>query len=203
MTTTISRRAVLAGVAALPALGATAVAATAVSVDPIFAAIEAHRQLSAESNRLYDALDTAEGEARAEHGVRPFPLISWRNFTIGASEIDHRREVLLEQPRVNRKRIEREYLDAKARYAEQVRAGHEWDERAGIAPLHAQNAAAARDAAAALSRAVRMKPQTAAGAAALIAYLLEDMDQFEEGPDWHRTALRTVRSGLEGLAAQS
>jgi hypothetical protein len=41
-------------------------------------------------------LQEAEFEAAKEHGQRPFKLIHWRDYTIGASEIDTRRKQLLE-----------------------------------------------------------------------------------------------------------
>ena len=59
-------------------------------VDPIFAAIEAHKKLVEESLRLYGALDEAKGDASEKHGHRPCPLIMWRNYFIGDTEIDAR-----------------------------------------------------------------------------------------------------------------
>jgi hypothetical protein len=63
MTMTTSRRAILAGAASLPALALPAIA-TAVAADPIFAAIEAHRDLE----QAFFALCHRE-EAMEEAGV--------------------------------------------------------------------------------------------------------------------------------------
>jgi hypothetical protein len=65
MTTTTSRRAILAGAASLPALAAPAVADASVH-DPIIAAIETHRVAWGEYNTRcseLDAANTPEGEA--------------------------------------------------------------------------------------------------------------------------------------------
>src|SRR5450759_316483 len=48
------------------------------------------------------------------------------------SEIDERREVLLREPGVDRKQIERECLDAKAKERANIQAGIEWDNATGI-----------------------------------------------------------------------
>ena len=36
---------------------------------------------------------------------QPIPLVHWRNFCIGGSEIELRRDTLLENGRLNRKKI--------------------------------------------------------------------------------------------------
>jgi hypothetical protein len=55
MTTTTSRRAILAGIAAAPALAASAIALTGPETDPIFTAIERHKvafRISQEAGRI-------------------------------------------------------------------------------------------------------------------------------------------------------
>jgi hypothetical protein len=150
--------------------------APAAPVDPVFAAIAEHRARTKVWLRLYGKLDEAQLQARETHGARPWELIAWRdNEAIGEYEIDNCREELLRQPGADRKQIEKEYLDARARLAAAERAGVEWDRSAGIAPLREQyeraNAAERR----AAMRMARTKPATLAGAAALIAYTRRDI----------------------------
>jgi hypothetical protein len=65
MTTTTTRRAILAGAAALPALAIIpAMAVDAAGVDPIFAAIERHRQIEA----AFAASGKASGNCSDELG---------------------------------------------------------------------------------------------------------------------------------------
>jgi hypothetical protein len=87
------------------------------SPDPIFAMITMHKKLQADWMRLNDQLDEAEfGDAAEGRGRRPTQLIRWRGYTIGDSEIDIRRETLLEAGQIEAATVEQEYLDAKARY---------------------------------------------------------------------------------------
>jgi hypothetical protein len=62
MSKTTSRRAVLAGIAATPALAAPALALTIAGPDPIFALIEQHRVAYAAVCAAVDATDAAAGE---------------------------------------------------------------------------------------------------------------------------------------------
>src|ERR1700738_340314 len=79
--------------------------------DPIFSMIVMHKKLSADWVLLDDQLEEAELNAAKEHGLRPTELISWRNYTIGDSEIDTRREVLLEAGEIDPATVEQEYVD--------------------------------------------------------------------------------------------
>jgi hypothetical protein len=131
--------------------------------DPIFARIATHKTLTADWQRLYDQLDEAEWTAAQEHGRRPIELIHWRNYHIGESEIDIRRESLLEAGEVEPATVEQEYLDAKARYKAQVAAGLAWDKSTGLETLRKdvdrRSAAEWRYA----KRLARTMPTTAAG----------------------------------------
>jgi hypothetical protein len=121
--------------AAKPAAPKNGTKATA-PVDPIFALIDAHRARTKEWVRLYYKLDEAEFEAAKTHGKRSSSLIEWRNYlAIGGQEIDDRREEFLNQPGADRKQVEKEFRDAKAREAAAEQAGVEWDHWAGITPL--------------------------------------------------------------------
>ena len=185
MTTTTTRRALLAGAAALPALAAPAALAS-LAPDPIFAAIEHHRHWRAEMNRLDDLLDEAEGAASDEHGDRPIPLVHFNNHTIGEGSIEDHRERMLAVTGADRKKIEREYRRAKKRLAELERGGPEWDERAGIATLRAECTAANERERAAFLALLTGKPATAAGIAALLRYLHAWSDGLDAGwlQDW-------------------
>jgi hypothetical protein len=103
--------------------------------DPIFAAIDEHKRLKREVYRASQALQDAEGDAYEQHGHRPIALITWRNYHIGGEEIEVRRDALLKKPDADPEQIEREYLDAKARYQAKLEAETQWDRRSGTAPL--------------------------------------------------------------------
>jgi hypothetical protein len=174
----------------------TGKAPTANGADPVFALIDAHKARTKEWRRLYSKLDKAELQARETHGPRPWELIAWRNYAaIGGQEIDDRRKEFLNQPGADRKQVEKEFRDAKAREGAAEQAGVEWDHRAGIAPLREQyehaNAAERR----AAMRMARTKPTTPAGAAALVAYTRRDL-MCAPDPAWPMVALKTVASAL-------
>jgi hypothetical protein len=102
----------------------------------------------------------------------------------------------LSQPGADPKQIEKEYLDAKAREAAAERAGAEWDQRAGIAPLREQyehsNLAERR----AAMRMARTKPTTPAGAAALVSYVRREIETLGGISEWQMPALKTVAAAL-------
>ena len=63
-------------------------AASTVGSDLVYSAIEQHRKLIAESDRLYDELQKPEKVATKKHGRRPWPSKDRRNYTaIGGSEV--------------------------------------------------------------------------------------------------------------------
>lgn len=135
-----TRRSLIAGAAALPALAIPAVAATR---DPAVDAVQ-HLKLTAEATyRLVRGLDEAEGDACEQHGHRPIPLVQWRNYDISGSEIDQRRTALLADGGDTRQ-IEAEYQDAKAREKELIKAGEEWDAEVRITSLRERTEAAER-----------------------------------------------------------
>jgi hypothetical protein len=127
-------------------------------------------------------------------------LIHWRNYQIGASEIDTRRESLLETGEVEPATVEQEYLDAKVRYQAQVAAGLAWDKSTGLETLRKdvdRRAAADRRYA---RRLARTMPTTAPGVAALIQYILDDELAADES-HWHVTALKTAVAALNSMGA--
>jgi hypothetical protein len=168
------------------------------SADPIFAMIAEHKRITAVWQELYDQLDKAMFEAEKKHGRRPIGLIYWRGYTIGASEIGARREQLLEGGEIDPPTIEREYLDAKARYEAQIAAGAAWDKRAKLSNLSKevnQRVAAERRYA---KRLAHTMPTTPAAAAALIQYMLDE--EFCTDKDWwHLTALQNLVASLDAM----
>jgi hypothetical protein len=168
--------------------------------DPIFAMIAMHKKLRADRVGLDNQLQEAEFNAAKEHGNRPIELIYWRNYLIGASEIDSRRESLLEAGEVEPATVEQEYVDANARYQAKIAAGLAWDEWTGLATLRKdvdrRLAAEWRYA----KRLARAKPATPAGAAALIQYILDD-DLEPDEKYWHMTALRSAVAALNSMGA--
>lgn len=198
-----SRRTILAGAAAtVPALAMSAfvvptVALAATMPDPTFAAIELHRKIEKDLNVIGDKIaEVEDGASRPNR--RPIALVTWRNWMIGGSEIDDRREAFLREPKVNRVMIEREYREKKAEYRAVQKAGRDWDKKHGIDGLRDRwyTGLAERDTAGeALGLA---KPITVAGAAALVAYARADL---EIGPDneWPLLALGNAVAALEQL----
>ncbi|MDQ6869993.1 MAG: hypothetical protein M3178_17170 [Pseudomonadota bacterium] len=170
--------------------------------DPTFALIDAHKALVKEGCRVYDKFDKAEFEARKTHGKRPCPMVAWRGHSLLSEYgIDNCREVLLRQPGADRKQVEKEYMDAKASLAAAERAGVEWEQHAGIAPLRAQCEHASAAERRAAMRMARTKPTTPAGAAALIAYTRRDIMEGEV--DWQMVALKTAASALTRMGQEA
>jgi hypothetical protein len=199
--TTTTRRALVTGLA-----GATAVAATAAAsrqtigaeADPAFAVIEHLRRCTAPLDATYDALDKAEGDAQDVHGIRPTELIVWRNYQIGGHEIEQRRDDLIRSGRFDPAKIEREYLDAKQRERDAIRAGEEWDHRAGVAGLRRKNEEARAAYHDACERLAGCVPSTAAGAVALLAYCVESARSF--GGDVQEWEFEAIANATDALA---
>jgi hypothetical protein len=163
--------------------------------DPIFAAIDNHRKLFKAAIALYEALARVEIKAEKKYGRRPWSLVAWRNYSaIGGSEIDDRREEFLKLPGIDPKKIEKEYLAAKARERAGKRAERAWDKRAGLAAqrLEVDRAISAEQHAA--IRMAQIRPHTPVGAAALLTYAKADIEG--DGIDWHEIALNTAINTL-------
>jgi len=171
MTTHSTRRAILAGAAALSALAIPATAAPA-PTDPIFAIIDKHRAAFSAYDDVTLRLDEAEGEIEG----RPYALIEWRKYNaIGASEIDSARDEFLAEgldPTI----ISKEYRAARARYRAQLKAESAWYERHGIAPLRRERNRLERQESDAQWNFISTKPLTLAGLAAMLCYIREMRD---------------------------
>ena len=171
--------------------------------DPIYEAIADLRRKEKQSNKLYGALDLALADARERHGsMPPFPLIAWRRYSaIGGSEIDRARGEFLMIPGVDKKQIEDEYLDAKARELALKHAAKEWDQRAGIARQREENERGRQGLWRARMRLAKTMPLTVAGAATFLAYVRADMAIGEE--EWHGVAIGTIVRSLKALGTQA
>ena len=146
---------------------------------------------------MWGELDDAECEAEKEHGQRQIALINWRNYHIGESEIDERRESLLREAEIDPATIEREYLDAKA--LEQAKKNEEkaWDVRAGLAVKRDELDRAMEAERECAKRLSGTKPTTPCGVAALIQHVIDD-DLCKE-VEWHMTALDTAVAALNSM----
>jgi hypothetical protein len=173
-------------------------AKTGNSADPIFALIDSHKKLQTAWNRLHDQLQEAEVNAAIEHGQRPIALIHWRNYYIGASEIDARREQMLQESEIDPARIELEYLDAKARLQAKMAAEKGWVVRAGLAAARRECDRAVAEQGRCEKRLSRTIPTTPAGAAALLHYILDD-DLTPDAHYWHLPALKRIAAALADM----
>ncbi|HEY8006779.1 MAG TPA: hypothetical protein VIE66_08300 [Methylocella sp.] len=122
---------------------------------------------------------------------------------IGGSEIDRTRDAFLGQPAVDRERIEREYLDAKARYAATEYEGIAWDHRTGLAQLRKQVELALRAENRAATQLARTKPTTPAGGGALVDYIRSDIKDDLCSRNWPTAALKTVATSLTQMKKEA
>lgn len=170
----------------------------AVAADPIFRMIASHKAAVTASNNAYSAHDEAEFNAAERLGKhRPQPLISWRGYSIGRSEIERRRIALLEGG-LDAATIEVEYKDAVRRYNQQVSAGNAWDKRAGIADLIRQREQAQAAERRSAKRLSATAPTTPEGAAALLQFILDD-DLEPDADYWHLPAIKTLIDALQAM----
>jgi len=167
--------------------------------DPIFAALDTHRKTNDAQFEVFKQLDEAEGMIK--EGC-PIPLVSWRNYTIGGSEIDTRRETLLSEPGADRRKIEKEYRQKKAEEADLIRAKTQWYERHGLAALRARHYQLIEEHFAARARLAKTKPTTVAGCAALVAYVCADLElNLSPQEEWPLAPLKTAAAALHSIAA--
>ena len=172
--------------------------------DPVFAMIAEHKALVKEWHRINTKLDNARCDASETHGFRPWPRIAWRDYSmIGNYEIDKVRDKFSRAPGADHEQVEREYQDAKARLAAAERAGPEWDQRAGVAPLREQFERATWEEHRAATRLARTKPDTVAGAAALLVYLTRRERVYGGFEGWEFRALRTAAAALTRIGAEA
>jgi hypothetical protein len=209
-----ARTAAVAVVAAAPAAVAKpeeqqpivieAAAAAPSAPDPILAAIKEHRRLWRKYSTLSMVLSDAVDKVRSAENPRPFPLIAWRNYTaIGGSELERARDEFLRDKVASPKKIEKEYRAAKAKERAKLRAEREWYKRNGLEDLRAEveNLSKAEERAGNVLG--RIRPTTAAGAGALVAYVRQDAESVEALDSWHRAALANAAKALLAMPAEA
>ncbi|WP_156936382.1 hypothetical protein [Mesorhizobium sp. LNJC394B00] len=167
--------------------------------DPAFAALDRLKAADRALSRSHWRLENAEARARPTHGFWPSRLIAWRHYSaIGGREIEKARIEFLGHPGADLVRIEEEYHDAKKRYRAALRAGDDWDRRAGLTEVRSR----AREAGKAFRRETRRLAQTQAttpaGAAAMIDFVARDMQTGDT--EWHLPALKAAAVALRKMA---
>jgi len=164
---------------------------------PLEDALDRRRKADKLFNHLYDKHDAAKAAGGEKHGRRPTELIAWRNYShIGADGIERARKEFLENGE-DASIVEQEYLDTKKRYRAIVRAGKNWDKRAGLssqlkaikearAELHAANKALGS-----------VNLRSVADASALLDLVYANLKKFGGSPEtWEMAALRNATTHL-------
>jgi hypothetical protein len=193
----VSRRAMLAGAAAVAAVALAPALAAAAEPDPILAAIEKLRQVEALDFALACEIDQVE-EGISTH--RPAPLVAWRDYS-AISDCDAAREQFITHAVADVETIEREYREKKREYRAKLRAGREWDRKHGLASLRTRQHKLMRAEFAAREALSKIRPTTIAGATALTEYLRADMKEVKNCEDWHEGALANAVTALKTVAA--
>jgi len=199
-----TRRAILAGAAAVPAVALAPPLAVAGELDPVFAAIEKLRQAEAELTAMSMEIDTAEGAVNEANplfpkGCRPEGLVLWRDRCIGGTEIDAARDEFIATGIAAPDVIEREYQLKKYEHRAGLRAGRDWDRKHGLASLRARHRRLIRAVFAAREDLSTVRPTTVAGATALIVYLDADIREFDDFDDWHQVPLENAAAALNSM----
>jgi hypothetical protein len=168
------------------------------TIDPIFAAIEAHKASEKKWQAIATLLDRKEFSAKKKIGPDPHRSVLWRNYGVDEDDIKEKRDLYLEQRVASPRVIKAEYLDVLERCREQSRKADRWARRAGVLKLREQVKRGVDEDYALATRLSRVKPTTLAGAAALIEYIASD---FEHSCpiDWQIRALATATSALRTM----
>lgn len=165
--------------------------------DTIFGRIALHRSLTEKLFSAHDALEAATSAAEKRIGLRPFGLVAWREYSaIGGPEIDGARDRFLSEG-ADPVEIEREYADAKRRYRDRKLEIKAWDRKAGTGPL-GRSLDKTRHELSAVKQSFIAEPATsAAGAAAVINYILDVCDGFEI----EKQEQQIIRANVNALAS--
>jgi hypothetical protein len=97
------------------------------------------------------------------------------------------------------RQIEAEYQDAKAREKELIKAGEEWDAEVRITSLRERTEAAWSAKSAAEDLLAQTQPTTAAGAAALLDVIIEELETFGTDQDWTVPTLVNISAALRRM----
>lgn len=197
MNSIVSGASLASAIATAEALPPSSVATTdiGIAVDPIFEMIKEHHHLYNEWDRIGTEFDKAEGKVSHTIERRPSTLIAWRNYSaIGGHEIDEMRDRLLAEPRANRKKVEREYRQAKKRERLAIEAERQWYERHDLARSKDSYKRIIEVESQAREALAKVQPTTPAGAAELIACVCRDMEVGYS--DWQLEALTNATRAL-------
>jgi hypothetical protein len=164
---------------------------------PLDDALDRHRKANKLLGRLHDKLADAKTAAAKKQGHRPIELIAWRNYShIGGGELERVRRTFLAQGE-DASIIEQEYHDAKRRYRAVVRAGRDWDKRAGLTSKSKAVDEARVEMRAANKALGSVKLRSVADASALLDLVYANLKQFGGVPEpWELAALRNATTYL-------
>lgn len=208
----VPRRAVLAGLAS--AVPAAAVAAGQTSMeypmnahagpitgaeleDPIFAALDVYRQRADESFQSFKELEGALSALPDAAPRRPNALIHYGNRHCGSpGELKDERDRMLERG-IDPNQVKAGYRKVLRRYAEMLRAGHDWDRKWDVAELRRRERLASEACRAAEMTLAATTPTTIAGVAALLDQVLaEDHYGLDASNEWGIRALENIATVL-------
>jgi hypothetical protein len=192
-----SRRAVLAGIAAAPALAAPALALSGAEPDPIYGFLEEHPRLR---DRMFEACRSLNDVEEATEERWPCPLVAWRKYShIGFSEIERARDEFLALPGIDPEIIEQEYREVKADERAKQQALVDWYKRNGMAELKAEQARAVEAERTALLALLTTRPTTIAGLIALLEYAAENSGEHgeREGTDMFNRSCKAISKAGE------
>jgi hypothetical protein len=168
-------------------------------ITPLDDALDRHWKADKSFDLLWDQLDVAKGAATEKHGRRPTELIAWRNYShIGGGGIERARKEFLENGE-DASIIEQEYRDAKKRYRAIVKAGKDWDRRAGLASKSKAVDKARAEMCAANKALGSVRLQSVADASALLDLFYGNLKQFGSSEDWEKAALRNATTYLNRM----
>jgi hypothetical protein len=194
----VNRRTMMNMIALVAAGAAIPVANPSVAKSrPAILAIRRCRDAEALSGELYSELDEAQADARAIHGRRPAPFVTWRNNFVSGRHIEVVRDRLLEEG-VGPEEVESEYQSAKQQEKGQIEGGIEWDRRAGLYDLTARHKKATEEVAAARDALSRTPAESLEEAIALIEYVNDGVEQFETIEAWEAAALANASRFFAG-----
>jgi hypothetical protein len=170
---------------------------------PLDDALDRHQKAGRLFDRIWNQLDAAKYAAAEKHGHRPIALIAWRNYShIGGGEIERVRKEFLERG-MDASIVEQEYLDAKRRYKAIVKAGKDWDRRAGLASKSKAVCEARAELHAANKALGSVELRSVADASALLDFVYANLKRFHgTAARWEMAALRNATSYLNRLTVR-
>ena len=172
--------------------------------DGTLAALDRIRTADKLFDRCWDRYDTAKTAAAEELGVRPDQLIAWRNYShTGGSAIERIRNELLRDG-VNPSIAEQEYRDAKKRYRATVKAGKDWDKRAGVDLMSKAVDEARAEMEAARRSLATIELDSIADASAIMCLIYANVKKYNDSKldPWEMAAFKNAGGFLEAARAK-